>query len=67
MTPAHSHVDFEMSQRHKLPVIDIIDDDGCLINVPQSYLVIHRMFLNTIRNFSFLTMCSTLCAFQSAS
>jgi len=40
VTPAHNHVDFELSQRHDLPIVHIIDDDGRLINVPQSFLVI---------------------------
>jgi len=39
VTPAHSHTDFELSQRHDLPLLNIIDDDGRLINVPQSFLV----------------------------
>ena len=39
MTPAHNHIDFELSQRHDLPLVHIIDDDGRLINVPQSFLV----------------------------
>ena len=43
VTPAHSHVDFELSQRHSLPLVHIIGDDGRLINVPQSFLVILLM------------------------
>ena len=30
VTPAHDINDYEIGLRHKLPVIDIIDDDGCL-------------------------------------
>ena len=45
MTPAHSHVDFELSQRHSLPLVHIVDDDGRLINVPQSFLVIPPMIV----------------------
>ena len=43
VTPAHSHIDFELSQRHDLPLVHIIDDDGRLINVPQSFLVISQI------------------------
>jgi len=43
VTPAHSHVDFELSQRHGLPLVHIIDDDGHLINVPQPFTVIPLM------------------------
>jgi len=45
VTPAHSHVDFELSQRHNLPLVRIIGDDGCLVNVPQSFLVISPSFV----------------------
>ena len=30
VTPAHDINDYEIGLRHKLPVLDIIDDDGCL-------------------------------------
>jgi len=40
VTPAHSHVDFDLSQRHGLPLVTIFTDDGCLIDVPQPFLVI---------------------------
>jgi len=39
ITPAHSQADFELSQRHNLPLVHILDDAGCLINVPQAFLV----------------------------
>lgn len=41
ITPAHDHNDFEVGQRHGLACITIIDDSGCLINVPPPFLV-HR-------------------------
>ena len=44
MTPAHSHIDYELSRRHDLPLVHIFDDDGRLINVPQHFLVIPDMF-----------------------
>ncbi len=28
VTPAHSQIDFEMAQRHKLPIINVIDEEG---------------------------------------
>lgn len=30
ITPAHDHVDFEIGQRHHLPIIDILNPDGTL-------------------------------------
>ena len=33
VTPAHDKVDFEVGQRHKLPVLDVLDPDG-KINCP---------------------------------
>jgi len=48
VTPAHNHVDFELSQRHDLPLVHIIDDDGRLINVPQSFLVIAQIIIIAI-------------------
>jgi len=44
VTPAHSHIDYELSRRHDLPLVHIFDDDGRLINVPQHFLVIPDMF-----------------------
>ena len=28
VTPAHSHIDFEIAQRHDLPLIQVIGEDG---------------------------------------
>nr|XP_014430308.1 valine--tRNA ligase-like [Pelodiscus sinensis] len=39
ITPAHDHNDYEVGQRHGLDFITIIDDSGCLINVPPPFLV----------------------------
>ena len=44
MTPAHSHIDLELSRRHNLPLVNILDDAGQLINVPQLFLVIFARF-----------------------
>ena len=33
VTPAHSLVDFEISQRHKLPVIPVIDENGRIVGI----------------------------------
>ena len=33
VTPAHDSVDFEIGQRHNLPIIDVLHPDGC-INCP---------------------------------
>jgi len=45
VTPAHSHADFEMSRRHSLPLVHVIDDDGRLINVPQTFMVICHVII----------------------
>lgn len=39
ITPAHDHNDYEVGERHKLPFINILDDNGLLINVPSPFLV----------------------------
>ena len=38
ITPAHDPNDFEVSKRHNLPRIQIIDFDGTMMNVPPSML-----------------------------
>uniref|UniRef100_A0A8C8S2U5 Valine--tRNA ligase n=1 Tax=Pelusios castaneus TaxID=367368 RepID=A0A8C8S2U5_9SAUR len=42
ITPAHDHNDYEVGQRHGLDCITIIDDSGCLINVPPPFLGMKR-------------------------
>lgn len=37
ITPAHDPNDYEMAQRHNLPVINIIDTHGKMTNVPSLY------------------------------
>lgn len=37
ITPAHDPNDFEMGERHKLPMMQVIDFDGTMINVPPQY------------------------------
>ena len=39
MTPAHDATDFEVGQRHQLPTVSIIGEDGRLENVPPPFLV----------------------------
>ena len=55
MTPAHSHADFELAQRHNLPLVHIFDDDGRLINVPQSFTVIFLRLIIIIIIFRFVS------------
>ena len=31
VTPAHSIQDFEVGKRHNLPIIEMLDDKGCII------------------------------------
>ena len=37
ITPAHDHDDFEVGERHDLPRIQVIAEDGTMINVPEQY------------------------------
>jgi len=37
ITPAHDHDDFEVGERHNLPRIQVISEDGHMINVPEEY------------------------------
>ena len=30
VTPAHSHADFDIAQRHDLPLVEVIGEDGCM-------------------------------------
>ena len=38
ITPAHDFDDFEVGSRHDLPRIQVIAEDGTMINVPEKYL-----------------------------
>uniref|UniRef100_A0A8C0GQN2 valine--tRNA ligase n=1 Tax=Chelonoidis abingdonii TaxID=106734 RepID=A0A8C0GQN2_CHEAB len=42
ITPAHDHNDYEVGQRHGLECVTIMDDSGCLINVPPPFLGMKR-------------------------
>jgi valyl-tRNA synthetase len=37
ITPAHDFDDFEVGERHNLPRIQVISEDGHMINVPEKY------------------------------
>ncbi len=37
ITPAHDFDDFEVGERHNLPRIQVIAEDGTMINVPEKY------------------------------
>ena len=37
ITPAHDHDDFEVGERHNLPRLQVISEDGHMINVPEEY------------------------------
>uniref|UniRef100_A0A7N9ASZ1 Valine--tRNA ligase n=1 Tax=Mastacembelus armatus TaxID=205130 RepID=A0A7N9ASZ1_9TELE len=39
ITPAHDHNDYEVGERHNLTFINILDENGLLINVPPPFLV----------------------------
>ncbi len=38
ITPAHDFDDFEVGERHNLELIQVIAEDGTMINVPEKYL-----------------------------
>ncbi|XP_041963961.1 valine--tRNA ligase isoform X1 [Alosa sapidissima] len=42
ITPAHDHNDYEVGVRHKLDFINILDENGYLINVPKPFLGMKR-------------------------
>ncbi|MBN3299917.1 SYVC ligase, partial [Amia calva] len=42
ITPAHDHNDYEVGLRHDLGFINILDDNGLLINVPPPFLGMKR-------------------------
>ncbi|KAJ8392935.1 hypothetical protein AAFF_G00071390 [Aldrovandia affinis] len=42
ITPAHDHNDYEVGERHKLAFINILDENGFLINVPPPFLGMRR-------------------------
>ncbi|XP_037392903.1 valine--tRNA ligase isoform X2 [Pygocentrus nattereri] len=42
ITPAHDHNDYEVGERHKLPFVNILDENGFLINVPPPFLGMKR-------------------------
>uniref|UniRef100_A0A4W4E4B6 Valine--tRNA ligase n=1 Tax=Electrophorus electricus TaxID=8005 RepID=A0A4W4E4B6_ELEEL len=42
ITPAHDHNDYEVGERHSLPFINILDENGFLINVPPPFLGMKR-------------------------
>ncbi|KAI4811290.1 hypothetical protein KUCAC02_014203 [Chaenocephalus aceratus] len=42
ITPAHDHNDYEVGERHNLAFINILDENGLLINVPPPFLGMKR-------------------------
>uniref|UniRef100_A0A3Q2YZ20 Valine--tRNA ligase n=1 Tax=Hippocampus comes TaxID=109280 RepID=A0A3Q2YZ20_HIPCM len=42
ITPAHDHNDYEVGVRHGLPFVNILDENGLLINVPPPFLGMKR-------------------------
>ncbi|XP_057691094.1 valine--tRNA ligase [Corythoichthys intestinalis] len=42
ITPAHDHNDYDVGVRHNLPFINILDENGLLINVPPPFLGMKR-------------------------
>ncbi len=38
ITPGHDQADFEIGQRHNLPIISLIDETGRMINTPEKYI-----------------------------
>ena len=42
ITPAHDATDYEVGQRHNLPMLTVINDKGKMINCPEKYLGMDR-------------------------
>ncbi|XP_043542801.1 valine--tRNA ligase isoform X2 [Chiloscyllium plagiosum] len=42
ITPAHDQNDYEVGLRHNLEFVNIMDNNGCLINVPEPFLGMKR-------------------------
>ncbi|CAH2314327.1 valine--tRNA ligase [Pelobates cultripes] len=42
ITPAHDQTDYEVGMRHSLDFVNIMDDNGILINVPQQFMGMKR-------------------------
>ncbi|XP_029592230.1 valine--tRNA ligase-like isoform X1 [Salmo trutta] len=42
ITPAHDHNDYEVGNRHNLAFINVLDENGLLINVPAPFLGMKR-------------------------
>ncbi|KAG7277920.1 hypothetical protein CRUP_004699 [Coryphaenoides rupestris] len=42
ITPAHDHNDYEVGERHQLEFINILDENGLLVNVPAPFLGMKR-------------------------
>ncbi|MCK4588696.1 class I tRNA ligase family protein, partial [Candidatus Woesebacteria bacterium] len=38
VTPGHDPLDFEIGQKHNLPIVSVIDKDGKMINTPEKYI-----------------------------
>ncbi len=43
LTPAHDMIDYEIGQKQKLELIQVIDERGKMINVPEEYLGLKAM------------------------
>ncbi len=42
VTPAHDPADFDIAERHNLPWVLVMDDEGRMINVPERFLGLDR-------------------------
>lgn len=42
ITPAHDATDYEVGQRHNLPIVSVINDKGKMVNCPEKYLGMDR-------------------------
>ena len=42
VTPAHDPVDFQLSKRHRLEALNVMTDDGRMVNVPEPYTGLDR-------------------------
>ena len=42
ITPAHDATDYEVGQRHNLPIMSVINDKGKMVNCPEKYMGMDR-------------------------
>ena len=60
ITPAHDVNDYDVGLRHDLPMLEVMDDDGNMINVPSEYQVNASFYENGSMNYGMMFYCSVV-------